>query len=405
MVFEKYKKKGTSLFKDADVLSKGYYPKVFDEIIHRDHEINAFKLSLGRSMYDEVPDNIFVFGKTGTGKTMLSRMITEQLKLEAADEGIFISTCYINCESTRSDTELVKALNRCLFEDDSIAIKEGVSFNSYFNVFCRLVNLNRGIVIIILDEVDKLKNPDVINILSRVKENLHTNRNVTIIGITNDLHFITNLNPRTKSALSQREIVFHPYHALQLADILQIRSDQAFNENIVDYGVISLCAAYSAREHGDARKAIDILKASAEVAWEENCDRIKQQHVKKARDRIERDKIIEIIQTLPVQSKFVLASCVITSLKSSSPVITGSVYSTYKDLAKENDIDVLTQRRITDLISELDMLGIVNATLKSKGKYGRTREITLNPSPDYMLKLLSRLENWSVPLQIEKKDA
>ncbi|MFB6201472.1 MAG: cell division control protein Cdc6, partial [Halorhabdus sp.] len=57
---------------------------------------------------------------------------------------------------------------------------------------------------------------------------------------------------------------------------------------------------------------------------------------------------------------------------------TGEVYNIYKRLCEEIDADVLTQRRVTDLISELDMLGIVNAVVVSKGRYGRTKEISLS---------------------------
>ncbi|MFW5965388.1 MAG: cell division control protein Cdc6, partial [Halodesulfurarchaeum sp.] len=59
-------------------------------------------------------------------------------------------------------------------------------------------------------------------------------------------------------------------------------------------------------------------------------------------------------------------------------VNTGEVYNIYKRLCREIDADVLTQRRVTDLISELDMLGIVNAVVVSKGRYGRTKEISLS---------------------------
>ena len=38
----------------------------------------------------------------------------------------------------------------------------------------------------------------------------------------------------------------------------------------------------------------------------------------------------------------------------------------------------MTQRRITDLISELDMLGIIHARVRSFGRGGRTKEIDLS---------------------------
>jgi cell division control protein 6 len=386
-VFSKFKTKHVGLFKDIAVLSKGYYPSKFEEIPHRNREIEQFKALLGKAMRNNVPDNIFVYGKTGTGKTMLSRLITKQLSLEASEINIPVKSCYINCETVRSDTEVIKTLNRLILDDES-SIKGGVSLTSHFNVFCRLINLFKGILIIIFDEVDKLKNPDLINVFSRIKENGYSEKNVCIIGITNDLNFVNNLNPRTKSSLAQSEIVFYPYDALQLGDILRFRAKQAFKEGIIGDAVIALCAAYSAQEHGDARKAMDILRVSGEIAESRGCNRVTDIHVKEARNRIERDKMTEVIGTLPMQTKFTLASCVIETMKTTKPVITGMVYLTYKELAKKAGIDVLTQRRVTDLISELDMLGVITAKSLSKGKYGRTRQISLNADPEVVVPLL-----------------
>ncbi len=338
-------------------------------------------------MKNLVPYNIFVYGKTGTGKTMISRMISKQLSLEANEIDIAVKICYINCEAVSSDTEVVKNLNRLILDDES-GIKGGVSLTSHFNVFCRLINLFKGILIIILDEVDKLRNPNLINVFSRIKENGYAEKNVCIIGITNDLNFVDDLNPRTKSSLAQSEIIFYPYDAIQLGDILRVRAKQAFKDNIIDDTVIALCAAYSAQEHGDARKAMDILRVSGEIAEAKGCSKVMEIHVNEARNRIERDKMTEVIGTLPMQTKFTLASCVIETLKTTKPVVTGTVYLTYKELAKKAGIDILTQRRVTDLISELDMLGVITAQAISKGKYGRTRQITLNAEPKIVMPLL-----------------
>lgn len=387
-VFEKYKKEHASnIFKDMTFLSKGYYPSKFEEILHRNREAEQFKSMLGKAMRNTVPDNIFVYGKTGTGKTMLSRHITKQLSDEAGEIGIPVKCCYINCEAVTSDMELMKAMIRLILDDES-GIKGGVSMTSHFNVFCRLLNLYKGIFIIILDEIDKLKNPDIINIFSRIKENAYAERNLCIIGITNNLNFVNNLNPRTKSSLAQSEIVFYPYDANQLNDILKIRAEKAFLPGVLEETVIPLCAAYAAQENGDARKALDLLRVSGEIAEGLGSENVKETHVKEARDRIERDKITEVIKTLPLQTKFILASCVIEEIKTTKPVTTGTLYEKYRDLARKAGYEILTQRRVTDLISELDMLGILTATIVSNGKYGRTRQISLNADLKIVMSLL-----------------
>lgn len=197
-------------------------------------------------------------------------------------------------------------------------------------------------------------------------------------------------HPRTKSSLAQSEIIFYPYDAIQLGDILRIRAKQALIENGIDDSVIALCAAYSAQEHGDARRAMDILRVGGEIAEAQGCSKILDDHIKEARNRIERDKMTEIIGTLPMQTKFTLAGCVIEGMKTNRAVVTGTVYETYKELAKRAGIDILTQRRVTDLISELDMLGVINAKAISRGKFGRTRYISLNSDPQMIISLLGR---------------
>lgn len=152
----------------------------------------------------------------------------------------------------------------------------------------------------------------------------------------------------------------------------------SFVDGVVGEGVISLCAAHAAREHGDARRALDLLRVAGELAEREGAEMVAVDHVKQAFEKIEQDKMAEVVRTLPTQSKLVLYSVVLLAEKGSHKIITGDVYNVYRALCRRSGLDVLTQRRVSDLISELDMLGIINAQLISKGRYGRTKEITLN---------------------------
>ena len=58
-------------------------------------------------------------------------------------------------------------------------------------------------------------------------------------------------------------------------------------------------------------------------------------------------------------------------------IVTGEIYSVYEDLCKKIKLRPLTQRRVSDIIAELDMLGIIHAKVISKGRYGRTKNISL----------------------------
>ncbi|RQG94627.1 Cdc6/Cdc18 family protein [Natrarchaeobius chitinivorans] len=249
-----------------------------------------------------------------------------------------------------------------------------------YSVFFDAVDYDERVVVIMLDEIDKLvekSGDDTLYNLSRMNSELENSR-VSIIGISNDLKFTDFLDPRVKSSLGEEEIVFPPYDANQLRDILQHRSEVAFKGSALSDDVIPLCAAFAAQEHGDARRALDLLRTAGELAERSQAETIVEEHVRQAQDKIELDRVVEVVRTLPTQSKLVLFSIILLEKNGVHSINTGEVFNIYKRLCEEIDADVLTQRRVTDLISELDMLGIVNAVVVSKGRYGRTKEISLS---------------------------
>lgn len=162
--------------------------------------------------------------------------------------------------------------------------------------------------------------------------------------------------------------------------------------------VVPLISALCAQENGDARKAINLLCKSGEIAEEKLKNVIKEEDVREANDRLELDRLTSIIETLPTQSKLTLLTASVLSENSpKNECTTGEIYNVYKQYAHLIDIDILTQRRITDLISELDSLGIINAIVKSSGRYGKTKVISMQGSKqiirhvllqDYRLKSL-----------------
>jgi cell division control protein 6 len=147
--------------------------------------------------------------------------------------------------------------------------------------------------------------------------------------------------------------------------------------DVLDEYVIPLCAALAAREHGDARKALDLLRVSGEIAERESEIRINERHVRKAKDRIEADSIVEAVRTLPTQSKVLLYSIILLEERKHRIITTGDVYELYSGLCNKTGLDTLTQRRVSDLLSELDLMGIISSKVVSKGRYGRTRQIHL----------------------------
>jgi cell division control protein 6 len=418
---------GEPIFTDKEVLRPAYTPR---NLPHRGDQIDNMATILVSALRGDTPSNILIYGKTGTGKTASAKFVSDELEATSEKFEVPCDVEYINCEVTDTQYRVLAQLankfirqnrefiaedidrlstlaDRADAEPDALAdtpfddvaelearlesLREqresfeevpmtGWPTDRVYSSFFQAIDYRERVVVIMLDEIDKLvekSGDDTLYNLSRMNADLEHSR-VSIIGISNDLKFTDFLDPRVKSSLGEEEIVFPPYDANQLRDILEYRADLAFVESALTDDVIPLCAAFAAQEHGDARRALDLLRTAGELAERDDTDHVTEEHVRQAQEKIEIDRVVEVVRTLPQQSKIVLFAIISLEKQGVHNINTGEVYNVYKQLCGELDVDVLTQRRVTDLISELDMLGIVNAVVVSKGRYGRTKEISLS---------------------------
>lgn len=381
-----------SLFANKALLQTGHVP---DEIPHRTDQIKQIAEILAPALRNEKPSNIFMYGKTGTGKTLTAKHTTSRLVSVAAENNISLKTIYVNCKIKKvADTEY-RMIAQIIRELKSDVASTGLPTNEVYQKFFDTVE-SSGIrnLILVLDEVDQLvkkAGDEALYNLTRINESI-PNTQISIVGISNDLIFVDDLDPRVKSSLSEEEIIFPPYNAFQIQDILSKRAGEALAQGAIEEGVIKKCAAYAAREHGDARRALDLLRVAGEVAERSGSERITIDHIDSAEEKIERDRIIDIVRTQPRQVQAALYSIVAIFEDRQGIVFTGEVYEFYRDVCKKISLRPLTQRRISDIIAELDMLGIINANLISKGRYGRTKEITLATSKGFGPKIMATLE-------------
>ncbi len=373
-------------------------PTYMPEILpHRGREINDLASVLVTALRGETPSNVFIYGKTGTGKTAVTKFVGKELLRKGTETGKHVNFIYINCEVVDTQYRLLQNIANHFISEWS----ERIPFTGWptDEVYAKLreaIDRAGGVTVIILDEVDKLKGDEALYNLSRINSNL-SNAKVSIVGISNDLKFTEFLDPRVKSSLGEENMIFPPYDAGELQDILKQRINIALKPGSIDDDVVPLCSALAAQEHGDARRALDLLRISAELAERNGAPKITKKYVKLAQNKIEIDRIIEVVRTLPTQSKLILFAILLQDKHNkkaeiAGAITTGEVYEVYKDLCKKTRTDTLTQRRVTDLVSELDMLGVITARVISKGRYGRTREIKISSSSEEIMNILQEDE-------------
>ncbi len=381
-----------NLFKDKSVLQANYLPEA---ILHRSEQIEQVASILAPALRGDKVSNLFLYGRTGSGKTASVQHVGDKLMEKVKQIGEEnLKFIYINCKLKKvADTEyrivaeLIKSLKGSV-------PATGLPTDVIYSKFMEMIDYKKQMIILVLDEIDqavKKISDTFIYTLTRMNSELKKAQ-ISLIGISNSLTFMDNLDPRVRSSLGEEELVFPPYNALQLQDILKERANMAFKESILEEGVIAKCAAYAAREHGDARRALDLLRVAGELAEREGSNRIILKHIDLANQKIERDKMLDIIESEPTQFQLVLYSIMKLSEKNSVGIFTGDVYNKYIKICENTRNEILTQRRIGDILAEFDMLGIINTHVISKGRYGRTREIRLMLNPGVKEKAREILE-------------
>jgi cell division control protein 6 len=365
--------KSAKLFKDREVLRHDYLP---EKLPHRESQIRLLGGAVAPVLKDARCSNIFIYGKTGTGKTAVTKYVLSHLEAKAKEYGASVRFCYVNCRMIGTEYRIFASLSQSI----GLAIPfTGLSVGEVFDRFRASLDGSRMLFIVVLDEVDALikdRGDGLLYELTRINETLHNSR-VSIIGISNDLRLKEFLDPRVFSSLSEEEMIFRPYDASELHNILLERSKLSFNEGSLSEAALNVCSALAAAEHGDARRALDLLRVAGEVAERKGDETITEEHVKEAEKNIEHNRVVEALKNLTLHSKLVLLS--VYNLNKSS-VTTGEIYDVYNRLCGELGTGLLTQRRLGTLVNELDVMGLLNAKVVSMGRYGRTKKIRLEIS-------------------------
>lgn len=390
-----------TMFSDRNVLSPHYVPPTLP---FREAEIRRIMEGVSPALKGERPRNLFLYGKTGTGKTASVKHVIAKMHSETA------KAAYINCRMYNSRYRVIQKLTKELLPDlDSM----GFGLAMLYEKMSAEVVGKKVHAIVVLDEVDMVKDlDDLLYTLTRSNDELSAG-SVSIIGISNRLTFKEQLDPRSRSSLCENEYVFAPYTANQLQAILEQRVKMGFKPHTVDEGAINLAAALCAQETGDARYALRLLMKAGEIGDEKGVKKITDKEVEEARRSVDRDVAFEAISTLPDHQQLVLLAVATLALDKGkntrlttgnnddedSFLTSGEVYEEYVRAARKYRKPRRSSRWYREYLNDLEMLGLITTIESGAGMRGRTRLIRIGYPASDVKKIVEK--NFSI---IESKD-
>ena len=370
---------GKSLITNREILHFTYIP---DAIPHRNTEQEQITQTLIPILKHSRPSNLLVYGKPGTGKTLVVKKILSQIQKRVEKTNFPIKLVYANSKEETTLYGLLVSFGRELGLGEEELPSTGLAISEVFKRLLKTIEENHYNVVFVIDEIDHLVHlvsktgNDVLYQLTRANERLKK-ATLALVGISNDLTFKERLDPRVISSLGEEEIVFTNYTVEQLKKILEDRIQLAFIKDAVEESSLNLCAAMAGREHGDARRAIDLLRVAGEIAEREQSNIVKEEHVRKASQKIEEDKETTALRSYPLHEKLL-----IIAVMKASGFSTGEIYTAYKSLCKVIRQKELTQRRITQMLSDVELSGIITGKIIHQGIHGRTKKYKLTISPE-----------------------
>lgn len=371
--------RGSTPFSNRDALSDHYTPR---ELVGRDKELAQYKEYLEPAVWGEDPNNIFLYGKTGVGKTAATKYLVSALEEDVAEyDDTHVESIHVNCDGLSTSYRVAVAIVNAIRDPHDRISESGYSTSEVYDMMWReLDQIAEGtpptqtpIVLLVLDEVDhtEVGEDSILYQLSRAEENenLHQTR-IGVIGISNDLTFSDQLSPKVNSSLCQKKIFFETYDADELRAVLQQRAEVAFKDGALKQGVIPLCAAYGRKQSGDAREALDLLRAAGDIARNDDRETVTEADVETGQSRVERENIIEGIRSLHEHSRYTLYALATLAAEEETPVRTRPIHERYEVICDLAAVDGLTLRRVRDFLRELEMLGAVHIDEQNQGQVG-----------------------------------
>jgi cell division control protein 6 len=377
---EIFETRQTKILKDSSVLSPDYIPK---KLIGRTKEILELAKVFKPIDYKGYPFNALVFGKTGSGKTVVTKFLLQKLmeRLEATPSIMdhHLQCIYIQCKTNCTINGVLNEIIKHVDPANKMP-RKGFALGYYYEELWNVIKEKNVSLVVVFDEIDRLKDDEILYNLSRAGEmqKLPERHFVCIIGISNDLDYGKELDSRVISSMSPKDHVFAPYNAEQIIMILNERVKIAFCDGVVPQETINLCAAYAAQDHGDARKAIKHLKMAAVYAEENDFFQVLPEHVEETLKSLDVDRIQDMAMYLPLHEKIVLLAILKLTNYGNPSTNSQTVTSLYNQMCFEIHKKPLHRTTIASKFGDFRMIGLIKTSSVRKGKGGGWKDIRLS---------------------------
>jgi cell division control protein 6 len=372
-----------------------------DRIVGRDDQLQEVTKMLRVALGDNRPPNLFLYGPSGTGKSLITKAVCNKLTKICETRDIDFGTIEVNCQDLDTLGVAIYELAERAASEAGVEVevpKHGVATKDKWDELYRIINENFDTVVFVLDELDMLvgrrdkKEPAFSRLLynlSRAEANDDLEAHVSVVAISNDTKMMESVGSRAQSSFTPEDVHFDDYDANQLRQILRRRTD-AFREGVLDEEVIPLASAVAAQTHGDARKAIDLMRVAGELAEREGDDSIVTDHVREAQDKVEKNRVLEVVRGISNQKKLCLyATAAVARETEDGSARSTSGYSVYQFLTDSLGADQYQQETYINKMKEMTTYSLVDFERRSHGpKSGMFLEFRFGERPATIVRTL-----------------
>ena len=314
---------------DETVFEETYIP---ERLISRKGQIEEIASCLKPAKIGKSIKNLYIYGPPGVGKTSVTKWILK--------ENFEKISVYVNCWSKRTSHKIM----------EEILLQAGyvVHGKEPTSDLVKRFEKSKKKLIVCLDEIDLLKDAEILYVLAR--------NSCGLVFISNQAHALSNVDNRIKSSLFLQEVEFKSYTKDEILEILKERANFGLRPDSITNNLLSIVSGIAG---GDARVGLQTLKISAKDAESKDLERIGMQEIKSAVKCARKYKLSYLLGKLNERQKTIYEI-----LRKSREMGSGKLLEEYNKTSKEN----IPERSYRSYMQRMEELGLVREIGSKRGR-------------------------------------